>query len=170
MGPPSAISPLIVVQDPHTGQMFQSPATFSFVAAFRHSDNNLTPLAFYVGTNLFANIVDPPFSVMVKNLTAGIYELSIRMQNIQGDLIGSSPQTITVVDLRITQAEFLSQNEIHFQITGSVPGKAHILDLSTDLTSWLPVQTNYPSADTFEVTDSTSSQSGTRFYRIRLVP
>ncbi len=60
-------------------------------------------------------------------------------------------------------------NQFGFSVDG-VPGWICVVEHSTDLLQWFPVQTNTLSSSRFYFSDPDYSQTSHRFYRARLWP
>jgi hypothetical protein len=73
-----------------------------------------------------------------------------------------------VVDLG-TPVVTLDQ-QIHFTITGLIPGKQAVVQSSTGLCGWLSVSTIDPSTNTFDFVDPDAANYSQRFYRVALSP
>jgi hypothetical protein len=60
--------------------------------------------------------------------------------------------------------------QIHFTITGLIPGKRAVVQSSTSLCGWLSVSTIDPSTNTFDFVDPDAANYLQRFYRVVLSP
>jgi len=60
--------------------------------------------------------------------------------------------------------------QIHFTITGLIPGKQAVVQSSTGLCGWLSVSTIDPSTNTFDFVDPDATNYSQRFYRVVLSP
>ena len=47
---------------------------------------------------------------------------------------------------------------------------SYVVDRSSDLNLWIPLQTNQMMSNTVELSDTSAADFGQRFYRARLVP
>ncbi len=70
--------------------------------------------------------------------------------------------------LTVKSATFM-RDGCHLRFSGVVPGYTNIVEASTDLTGWSPVNTNVASTGDLIITDSTATNFTQRFYRIRRV-
>ncbi|MBI3418001.1 MAG: Ig-like domain-containing protein [Verrucomicrobia bacterium] len=170
IGTTNELSIVVGYQEPASGGVFRSLAPITFAAAFRHSDNNVTPVDFYIGTNLAGSVLDPPFRVIVTNLTAGTYDLSLRITDLKGNEFRSTSSQITVVDLSLQTPQYTPPGGLRFQVKSGLPGKVHVLQLSTNLVKWLSIQTNVPNSEIFEFVDPASFGLTEAYYRVWLWP
>ncbi len=61
-------------------------------------------------------------------------------------------------------------NGWQFNITGVIPLKTNILQATTNLTSWTPINTNISATNNYTYTDTNAGNYGKRFYRLMQVP
>jgi hypothetical protein len=61
----------------------------------------------------------------------------------------------------------LITNKCQMTFGGLVPGRANVLETSTDFSTWTPVSTNVCATNNFTTMDSITTNSSQRFYRIR---
>ena len=62
-----------------------------------------------------------------------------------------------------------ASNRFQFDLTGVTIGKTNILYASTDMQSWLPINTNLPSTTVTNLADLTATNRW-RFYRVMQMP
>lgn len=72
------------------------------------------------------------------------------------------PAGITLETPRMEAGQFL------FDVTGLTAGKSHVLQTSTNLTSWTSLSTNIATSST--VTFTNSAPTGTRFFQVYEIP
>jgi hypothetical protein len=110
----------------------------------------------------------------LRNLPPGTYHWSI--QAVDPAWVGSSftPEATFVIPpsstppLRITSVQLLPAGPL--QISASSPiGSAVVIEISSDLSAWLPISTNPIPNNSFMFTDPQPTTSH-RFYRARLIP
>jgi hypothetical protein len=65
------------------------------------------------------------------------------------------------------RSDEIQQEGICFVVSGEVSGTC-VLECSTDMVHWIPIQTVTMPTPSMEVADSTTSQASVRFYRLRL--
>jgi hypothetical protein len=70
-----------------------------------------------------------------------------------------------VPGVRFTGTEVVSNGMFTLQVSGP-PSSAYILESSTNLESWIPLVTNFPSATPFYLADPNTARMETRFYRV----
>lgn len=82
------------------------------------------------------------------------------------DSVSGSMGTIIVTAPVVPRLEAptLADGQFIFQVTGLTVGKTNVLQSSTNLTSWIPIQTN--TAATSSMTFSNVTSTGRRFYRL----
>jgi hypothetical protein len=59
---------------------------------------------------------------------------------------------------------------VQFNVDGTMPGKTHIVQISSDLSAWTDLCTNVPSTNSFNIRDSSASGTSRRFYRVVQLP
>jgi hypothetical protein len=72
-------------------------------------------------------------------------------------------------DLRLLAPRFTNAT-FGFTVTGVSPGKTNIVQSSTNLSSWLNLQTNVAGTNTFQFTDASASNLTSKYYRVREAP
>ena len=73
------------------------------------------------------------------------------------------------VNLRLTSATTNIEGHVSFTITGTIPGRTHIVEASTDLVSWQPISTNVAVSATTSFIDP-RLVFDPQFYRVALQP
>ena len=163
------------------GTLFSAPATFTFraelLATISPSDNG--PIQFFVGTNSLGIVTQsgpftatsPPFSITVTNLAEGQYPLSIKCLGINaGAETVSQPITINVTRLGLQSPLVTSDNRFAFDVVTSFPGNPTVIQASSNLLDWFPVNTNVPSSNTLLFVESSAATNSARFYRAIVFP
>ena len=166
--------PTVTVTSPTNNAAFPAPATFTVQAtASASAGDSINDVQFFLdngsGANSIADVFSPPYTTGVTNLAAGAYTLTAIATDVYG-LTGTNAITFTVTggapvalnSPRLATGQFL------FDMTGLTAGKTNVVLVSTDLASWIPVQTNIASSASFTVTNSTAA--GRQFYRIVQLP
>jgi hypothetical protein len=88
-----------------------------------------------------------------------------------GPLLNDAANAINLADL-FTAFTFTGgpgANGFQLKLGGVVPGRAHVVETSTNLLAWLPLSTNVSLTNDFNFVDSTATNIGLRFYRVREV-
>jgi hypothetical protein len=69
--------------------------------------------------------------------------------------------------MQLTRLNWLTNRQFHFRLIGT-SGQSYILQASTNLSAWTPLQTN--SATFYDFTDTNAVNFPRRFYRAVLGP
>ena len=161
--------PTVSITSPTNNAVLVAPATFSFEADASDPDvNDLWDVEFYVGGTIVDDIYSAPYSTTVTNLPAGTYTLTTIAWDYSYKTATNSV-TITVVNpgaIQLTSPGIVGGNFV-FQASGLIPGKTNVLESSSDLVTWLPLQTNAPAATSLGFTNSPAGRS--QFFRLRQV-
>lgn len=168
------LPPTVTITSPTNNTVFSAPATFTVQAtASASAGDSINDVQFFVdngsGPNSIADVFSPPYTTGITNLAAGAYTLTAIATDVYG-LTGTNAITLTVTggapvalnSPRLTAGQFL------FDVTGLTAGKTNVVLVSTDLASWIPVQTNIASSASFTVTNSTVPAH--QFYRVLQLP
>jgi phosphatidylinositol-3-phosphatase len=100
-----------------------------------------------------------------------------------GPLLGDAVNATDLSDLfvqpqKTTRFGALSVNNLviggdgsaQINIVGAIPGKTHVLQMSTDLNNWTAISTNVPATAAFNLTDPSAAANSQRFYRVMQLP
>lgn len=168
------VAPTVSITAPANNAVFTAPATFTVQAtAGDTADDAVSDVEFFLGTsdstNSIEDVFSPPFSTGITNLDAGIYTLIAVARDSQGwtatnaiTITVSAGAAVTLSSPRIAAGKFL------FDVTGLTVGKTNLVQVSTNLASWMPVKTNIASSASMTVTNAATVAR--QFYRIFQLP
>ncbi|MBI3413928.1 MAG: Ig-like domain-containing protein [Verrucomicrobia bacterium] len=154
-----------VITSPVEDLVLPAPATFPVSARLAESIGIETPAYFFLGTNLVGTVDDPPYSMIVSNLTEGFYRLGLGAPDGKGGFFIGYYRFITVVPLLIQASQSDTNRSFAFRAAGRVAGKATVVEASTNLVAWEPISTNLTSTNSFLFTDPQATNFSRRFYR-----
>ncbi|MFO1497516.1 MAG: hypothetical protein U1G07_03805 [Verrucomicrobiota bacterium] len=126
---------------------------------------SVTNVDFFVGTNFLGAATASPFKVTGTLATAGSYALTA-VATAGGLSATSSVVNVTVVaplPISITGAAY-NQGAFSFSYNAD-PGTAYLIDISSNLVSWLPLSTNLAASNPATFQDTTAA-APFRFYRV----
>jgi hypothetical protein len=159
--------PTVSITSPTNNSVFMAPAGFAFEADASDPDvNDLSDVEFYVGDTIVDDVYSAPYSTTITNLPAGTYTLTAIAWDYSYETATNSV-TITVVNsgpIQLTSPGVVGGNFV-FQASGLVAGKTNVLESSSDLVTWLPLQTNVPDATSLSFTNAPASRC--QFFRLR---
>lgn len=163
--------PLVTLSSPVVGSVFVSPAAVPISANASDNDGSINRVEFYLGGQLVAESSAPPYASSLNGLTAGSYTLQARAFDNAGG-ISDSPSTSLVVlePTAIPTMTFTRPtpgNPAQLTIVG-LPNQTLQLEVSTNLTDWVPTRTITNSLGTSMIDDLDTS-APSMYYRTRLV-
>jgi hypothetical protein len=89
-------------------------------------------------------------------------------------LLGDAANATDFADLfcryRLTNFTKGVTGAVQFDVTGVIPGKTNLIQVSNDLSTWISIRTNSVALNNFSVTDSSATNSSQRFYRAVQLP
>ncbi len=164
------VPPLITITNPPEGAVFAAPASFLIqVEASETPDDIVWDVAFFLAdgsqTNSLGVDSQPPFSAAVTNLPPGQYTL-IAVATDYYYATATNAVHITVMSaapLLFTNVRRLG-NEFVFDASGLTPGRTNVLQVSTNLQSWIGLQTNVATAPSATFTNPILPGAG--FFRL----
>jgi hypothetical protein len=158
--------PTVMITSPTNNELYTAPATFTFSAdASDPAPNNITDVEFWVGTNMVDDVLSAPYTTTVTNLPAGTYTLQAIALN-DSLLSATNSVTITVVSpapITLTGAG-MAAGKFVFSANGLGVGTTNVLQSSSNLVNWVPLQTNIPGSTSLNFTNPVTSR--TQFYRV----
>jgi hypothetical protein len=158
--------PSVSITSPTNNSVFTAPATFTFAAdASDPIPNNISDVEFRVGNQIVNDVISAPYATTVTNLAAGTYTLTaIATDN--SLLTATNSITITVVNpapITFTGAGMVGGNFV-FYANGLIAGKTNVLQCSSNLISWVPIQTNLAGSTSLVFTNPPSARC--QFFRL----
>lgn len=168
------VAPTVAITSPANDAVFSAPATFTIEAtADDTADDSVSDVEFFLGTsdstNSIEDVYSPPFRTGITNLATGTYTLIAVARDSHG-WTTTDAVTITVgssVPVELS-APKMSADGFLFDVTGLTVGKTNIVQVSTNLISWTPVQTNIATSASLTVTNVPTLTR--QFYRILQLP
>lgn len=160
------LPPSVSLTNPPGNFKFSAPASI-LLQASATDDGSVTNVQFFAGATLLGSASAAPFAFTVNNAAAGNYDFIARAQDDGGLSATSSVVNVLVLTNAILTAPSLQPNgQFQFTILG-IAGQTYTTESSTNLTSWSSLITNVAPANSFNVTDFTSTNVLRRFYRAR---
>lgn len=148
------------------------PLTFS-VTTLQPLTHNLA-LQWFTNNIPVAGATNAAFSVLPKQLGNGFHTIKVVVHDATGFVRTDTANllrqtntwnvTVSLNDLTLISAQFLSADRFRFTVTGSAPS-GFVIQTSTNLLYWTPLTTNALSGGSFAFTNSNLNNSGRRFYR-----
>lgn len=161
------LPPSVSITNPIAGAKFRAPATVILQADASDTDGTVTNVQFFSGAASLGNVTAAPFNFTNNNLPAGNYTFTAKAFDNLGATTASSALSIFVeTNAMLSGAAEAVNGQFQFTITG-IAGQTYSIEASTNLTTWTPLITNVAPADTFNFTDSVSTNFIHRFYRAR---
>jgi plastocyanin len=164
------VPPVITITNPPNGAIFTAPANFTIeVEASETPDDIVWDVEFFVASGSETNSIgldeEAPFTATVTNLPPGNYTL-IAVATDYYFATATNAVSITVVSAAPIQLSAPRRvgNQFLFDVTGLTVGRTHVLQSSTNLQSWIGIQTNVAAATSATFTNAVLP--GARFYRV----
>ena len=154
---------------PTNGAVFIQPNAVSLTVAASDADGTVTNVAFYNGASLLgagSTGHGNTYSLTWSNVPVGNLTLSaVASDNLSATNVPATAM-VTVQPLTLTIVSGTATNgPITLSFSGQT-GQSYIVEVSTNLTNWSPLQTNTATAGALLITD-TNTSSPQRFYRLR---
>ncbi len=163
----AVLPPSVSLTNPINNQRFRAPASFSLQASASSSGGNVTNVQFWAGATPLGNDALAPFSLPVNNLAAGNYSFTAVAQDNGGLSATSAAVNILILtNATVTEPQRLPGGEFKFTIQG-IAGQTYASEFSSNLITWSALVTNVAPANSFNVTDRTSTNILMRYYRAR---
>jgi hypothetical protein len=160
-------APSVSLTNPVNNAKFRAPANFQLQASATDSDGSVTNVQFFSSGSPVGNDSTPPFSVNMNNLAAGNYSFSAVAADNRGTTTTSAVNNVSVLTNAILSAPTrLPSGQFQFSVLG-IAGQTYATEGSANLTNWTSIVTNVAPANTFNVTDFTSTNVLQRYYRAR---
>jgi plastocyanin len=160
-------APTVTLTNPVNNAKFRAPANFQLQASATDSDGSVTNVQFFSDGSPVGNDTTPPFSFNMNNLAAGNYSFSAVAADNRGTMTTSAVNNVSVLTNAILSAPTrLPSGQFQFTVLG-IAGQTYATEGSANLTNWSSIVTNVAPANTFNVTDFTSTNVLLRYYRAR---
>ena len=160
--PPGA--PLTVsITNPAPGTVFLAPANVTVQAS---ASGNATNVQFLIGATVLANAPTAPYAANTNGLPAGNYLLSAIASDASGAKATNSVNISVLTSAILSNPSQFPNGQFRLTITG-IAGQTYATEASSNLVNWKAIATNVAPANTFNVTDTTSTNVLLRFYRTR---
>lgn len=162
----ASLPPSVTLTNPANNAKFRAPANLVLQAATT-SAGTVTNVQFFSGANLLGNATVAPFNFPLNNLAAGNYSFTALAQD-NGGLTATSAvvNVFALTNALLTAPTRAADGQFHFTVQG-IAGQTYAAESSTNLTLWSAFITNVAPANTFNMTDATSTNLLQRFYRAR---
>ena len=160
------LPPSVSLTNPANNASFPAPANLVLQASAT-DDGTVTNVQFFNGNALLGNDTTAPFTFTLNNAAASNYVFTARAQDNGG--LSTTSAVINVFILTntvLTSPARLPDGKFRFTVEG-ISGQTYAAESSTNLTVWSPFATNVAPANTFNITDSTSTNILQRYYRTR---
>ena len=161
------LSPSVSITNPANNAKFRAPTNLLLQATASDSDGSVTNVQFFSSGNFLGSDTALPYSFTASNLVAGNYAFTARAV----DNLGAAT-TSAVVNVFVLTNAFLSapqrlvNGQFRFTIQG-ISNQTYATESSPNLSNWSAFATNIAPANSFNVTDSTSTNILLRYYRAR---
>lgn len=164
---PANVFPSVSLTNPITGAKFVAPASIPLQATASDSDGSVTNVQFFSGASLLGNVTAAPYNFTLNNVVASNYAFTARATDNKGAVSTSSVVNVFVLTNATLQNPVrLPSGQFKFTVLG-IAGQTYLTEGSSNLTNWSPIVTNLAPANSFNVTDFTSTNILLRFYRTR---
>jgi len=164
------VPPSVSITNPANGAVFAAPATAAIQATASDTDGTVTNVQFFTNGISLGSIRNPPYSLVVSNLTAGNYALSAAATDNGGLSRTSSAVNISVVTPTplTLSSPTVTNGQFQFGYTAN-PGLRYAVQNSSNLLSWSSVQTNTAAGNNV-LYGATFDIQALRFYRVERLP
>jgi plastocyanin len=161
MAPPS-----VSITSPANSSKFLAPADIILTANATQSGGTVTNVQFLSGATALGNDTSSPYSLAVNAVAAGNYSFSAVARNNQGTAATSAVVNVFVLTNAIVSNPTLINGQLQLTING-IAGQTYATELSSNLLNWSAFATNLAPANSFNVTDPSTTNASLRFYRAR---
>lgn len=157
--------PMVSIDAP--GQSaYVAPASIALQAVVSDIDGTISSVKFYAGDTLLATVTTPPYQFNWQNVPVGSYYVTARAEDNRGGVMSSTAQHIIVGPVGITAPTRTETGAFRFQLVGTISGKTHLIQVSTDFVNWTTIGTVTPGSNTLDVEDPDANGNTLRFYRV----
>ncbi len=166
-------APVVAITSPTNHATFAAPWSGVIRASVSDPDGTVAKVDFYSGATLIGSVSSPGASPgwNVTNLAAGGYSFKAIATDNLGATNISAPILVSVVEpvaIALTSPQRISDTSFQLDFAAT-PGLSYVLERSSDLQTWAPVQTNTASSSLEQFVD-TAAGANVNFYAVRLLP
>ena len=164
------VPPTATVTNPPDGAVLSAPATITLAATASDSDGNVVNVQFFQGTTPLATVTSSPYSVAVNSLGAGDYTFSAVAAD-NGGLSATNAiavHVVTPVPVVLSGLQRPSPTSFQFSYSANV-GLRYVVQRSSDLTSFTPINTNTAASNPVTFTDN-GVTGAVSYYRVGRLP
>jgi plastocyanin len=160
------LPPTVSLTNPSNNASLLAPATFS-LQANATDDGAVTNVQFLRDAVALGDDTTAPFTLMVTNLAAGNYTFRAVASDNAGLKATSAPISVAVLtNWQLLSVAMRTNAQVELTVLG-ISNQPYVLDISTNLSNWTPLVTNVAPSNLFNYTDSTATNLGLRYYRVR---
>lgn len=160
------LPPSVSLTNPANNASFRAPTNL-LLQVSATDDGTVTNVQFFNGPTLLGNDPTAPFTFTLNNAAASNYAFTARAQDNTGLANTSAVVNVFVLtNTVLTAPARLPDGKFRFTVQG-ISGQTYAAESSTNLTAWSPFLTNVAPANSFNITDSTSTNILQRYYRTR---
>jgi len=161
--------PSVAILAPTNGATFAAPWSGTIQATASAADGTVGRVDLFVGITPLGSVTNPPQNLIlpVTNLPVGNYTLTaVATDNLGGSTtsVGVPIQVVTPVQTILSAPQWISATSHRFNYPAN-PGLSHIVQRSTNLTTWTPISTNTAGNNSMIFVDPAATGSP-GFYRL----
>jgi plastocyanin len=164
------VPPTVTVTNPSDGAVLSAPATITLAATASDSDGNVANVQFFQGTTPLGTVTSSPYSVAVNSLGAGDYTFSAVATD-NGGLSATNAiavHVVTPVPVVLSGLQRPSPTSFQFSYSANT-GLRYVVQRSSDLTSFTPINTNTAAGNSVTFTDNAAT-GAVSYYRVGRLP
>lgn len=158
--------PSVSLTNPANNAKLIAPANIQLQAS-ASDEGSITNVEFFSSGALLGSDASAPYSFSLNNAGPGNYVFTARAQDNTGLAATSAVLNVFVLTNAIlTAPTVLANGQFRLTVQG-IAGQTYAMENSSNLTTWLAFATNVAPANTFNVTDATTTNVLQRYYRAR---
>jgi hypothetical protein len=165
--------PRVTLLSPTNGAFLFVPAQVQFATEATDDDGDLEEVEFFVNGVKFAEIHQPPFSIIWSNAMPGTYAVHAEAVDRSGWEVSTARAVFT---LEFPPPAFESgacqrapDGSFNLRAVG-LPGLGYAIGISENLTEWTPLISGFFTNSLFDFIDTAATNAARRFYRIERQP
>lgn len=161
------LAPSVALTNPANNAKFRGPASILLQASASDGDGSVTNVQFFSGATPLGSVTAAPYNFTASSIAAGNYSFTARATDNGGNTSTSAIVNVFVLTNAVLQNPVrLDNGQFRMTILG-IAGQTYAAESSTNLTDWAAFATNVAPANSFNVTDFTSTNILHRFFRAR---